>query len=197
MGTYATVAASSLVSTLGAGVEGAAGVDEALPLLDFSLLKTLLILFTYLPRLFLRSTSLVSGVADSAGVDILKEVQWVGTGDSGAADWRGGREWFARANGESPRIYRGASVEADRSLVRHAGGQEYPRDWVVVPAETATKPRDDRQGGKRQMGGIAIRLARQCAVFQCLGGATQLDCGRRGVTGGFWQRASARREDGW
>jgi hypothetical protein len=61
----------------GAGVEGAVGVDAALLLLDFSLLKTLLILFTYFPRLLRRSTSFVlsgSAASDALGVDMFAAV---------------------------------------------------------------------------------------------------------------------------
>ena len=64
----------------GAGVEGAVGVDVALLLLDLSLLNTLLILFTYFPRLLRRSTSLVlsagSAAPDALGVDMSAVALW-------------------------------------------------------------------------------------------------------------------------
>lgn len=90
--------ALSCPSTLGAGVEAVAGVAPAasdpvaLLLLGFSFLNTLLILFTYLPKLRRRSASLVSDGPAPDGVDMVFAIC-----DLGFLRWRleRQRKWCA------------------------------------------------------------------------------------------------------
>ena len=73
--THVAVVVASLFSKTGAGVEGAAGLEGVSTLLDdFSRLKTLLMRFTYLPKLLRRSASLCSGGLEPPGVDMMAVV---------------------------------------------------------------------------------------------------------------------------
>lgn len=96
MYTYAVGAASPAPSLAGRVCEpssttaGATGVPGLL-LLDFSRLKTLLILFTYFPRLMRRSPPLPSAGPKSPGVDmmllqttLLRRPTIINTSDAGA-----------------------------------------------------------------------------------------------------------------
>jgi hypothetical protein len=104
-------------------------------------LKTLLIRFTYLPKLLRRSPS---------GADMLTTVEASNSGVSNGTIRGVGTYFSVRAGRKA--CQRRMQMDG-RSAVRHADSQYYPRTlhWdKMALAETAAKPRDDRLGGMMQ-----------------------------------------------
>lgn len=150
-GTYAVVASPSSSMAAGAAVVGEVGAVavEGLVFAVFSRLKTLLMRFTYLPRLlrwFPSFASFVSGGGAEAWADMAR---CRGRGSRSSGRWM-------------PVVSFGETIPRLCVCGGHWSDMQAP--MVRGLAETGAKRRDDRQGGSeaavRRLGGLAAGGAR-------------------------------------